>query len=190
MLPAFPKIRQKRIEANTAVMRQVAGRVSPISGQVKRHVQFEGAGNTIERHDDTVSTTNMGTVTVELSVPSDTPLVEFTPAKLYEYLVDMGKQIGEQEAKHLFAGLDKQLTEASQVVNAGGKPFSEDLILESLDKMQHDFTDDGQWFAPTIVMGGQTADVPGESFHRRLAELLSRKRDDFRRREADRVLAG
>lgn len=191
MLPGFPKIRRHRIEDNAALIKHVARLVSPMIGELKRHVQFEGTGNTIERHDETSTTTNMLPVSATLSVPSDTRLADFTPRKHREYLVDAGRQMGQGAAKQLFAELDTQLTAAGQVVDAGGRPLSEDLILETLDRMHHDFTDDGQWLAPTIVMGNEVnPQAPSESFNRRLGELLSRKRDDFRRREADRDLAG
>lgn len=190
MLPGFPKIRAKRVEGNGATIQFVARQVSPLIGEIKRHAQFEGEGNIIERHDDTVSDSGMGKISAVMTVPN-MPLDEFTERRHLAYLVDAGRQMAEGATRHLLGELDRQLTDVGQVIDAGGKPFSEELILETLDKLHHEFTDDGDWIPPTIVIGRPTLPGnPSDSFNRRLAELLNRKRDDFRRREADRVLAG
>lgn len=191
MLPGFPKLRARRIEDNAAFIQHVAKCTSPIIGEVKRHVQFEGAGNTIERYDDTVSATNMAPISAEFVIATHTPLAEFTQQRHQASLIDLGQQMARGASTHAYAELDKGLAAAGQVVDAGGRPMSEDLILEMMDKMHHDFTDDGQWIAPTIIgNAGAPQFAPSDSFNRRLGEILNRKRDDFRRREADRVLAG
>ena len=82
------------------------------------------------------------------------------------------------------------------VVHAGGKPFSEDTFLDVIEAMEHSFARDGSWQPPTMIVGPGMAEqiaAAGEmsaAGNNRLKAILEKKRDDFRRREAARILVG
>jgi hypothetical protein len=100
----------------------------------------------------------------------------------------------------MFAQLETSTAEVGNVVDAGGQPLNEELVLKTLEKLEHSFEPDGTWNPPTILASPETverlmrsanADGSGSAeFDESLAKILDKKRDDFRRREADRVLAG
>lgn len=194
MLPTFPKIQQHRMEDNFATVEQLAMRISPMLGMIARHAQFEGAGHAIERHDDTVSETKMASVTGEVTLSTDMPLVDFTPAELLKQLAALAQQMARGTTENLLSEINRETAAVGNVVDAGGQPPSEDLLIEIFSRMEHTFDEAGRWRPPTLFTGGNMKALQdiqsSESFQRRLDDILRQKRDDFRRREADRVLAG
>lgn len=194
MLPTFPRIQQHRMEDNFLTVHRLAAQISPMLGMIARNIQFEGSGHAIERHDDTTSETEMATVAGELTFSKDMPLGEFTSAELLRRLAELAQQMVRGTSEHFFAEINKATEAVGNVVDGGGKPPSEDLLIEAYSKMEHTFDADGRWKPPTLITGGNSQVIneihASASFQRRLGDVLRQKKDDYRRREADRVLAG
>ncbi len=199
MLPSYPKIVDLRSKLNAAEVKQWASRLSPILSQIKSHIQFEGGGNIILRHDNTVGDEPLQTASAELKTKI-MPLEEFTPEYLAAQLQEAGKQFAKQMSQYFYNTMDKVTAESGNVVDAKGKSFSEDMLLEMLEKMDHSFKADGSWNAPTGFVGSDAfkaieklnnkSDEEKRIYNEKLEKLLEKKRDEFNRREADRVLAG
>lgn len=195
MLPTFPKIVNLRREANTAVVKAKVRQMAPQFGLIGHNIQFEGTGHTLTRADASIDQTQMQAVSAEIQVARGSALKDFTPEVVDAYLTAAARQMAEGMSKHFFEVMDRGTREAGMVVDAKGRPLSEDLLLEVIEKMEHTFEDDGTWNPPTILaspemvekVAGRGMSPEGEA---RLAEILDRKRDDFRRRQARRVLAG
>lgn len=194
MLPTYPIIETFRDDKNTATIHAMARRMSPMLAAVQRRVQFEGRGHVIERHDETISDTDMAAVTAELTIPADMALDDLTFDRLNELLAGVAEQMALGTARHFCETIDAATEAVGNVVDGGGRGLSEDLLIEIYGKMEHTFDADGVWRPPDIFAGsgitGWEAIVASPSFQKRLQELLRQKRDDFRRREAARVLAG
>lgn len=194
MLPTFPRIQQHRMEDNFLTVNMLAAQMSPLIGMVSHNIQFEGAGHAIERHDDTVSETEMTTVTAELTFSMDMLLDDFTPAELLRRLGELAEQKARETSKYFYAEINKATEAVGHVVDGGGQPPSEDLLIDAYSRMEHTFDSDGRWKPPTLFTGGNAQLIndihASASFQRRLGDVLRQKRDDYRRREADRVLAG
>ena len=195
MLPTFPKIIELRREANEAAVKAKVSQMAPQFGMIGHNVQFEGSGHSIIRADDTVDHTEMAAVSAEMRVPIGSALHDFTLQVVDTYLTGAARQMAEGMSKHFFEVIDRGTREAGMVVDGKGGPITEDLILEVFEKMEHTFNDDGSWNAPVILAGQDMIDkmlanVGTPAGNAKLAELLERKRDDFRRRQAGRVLAG
>ncbi|MBI1406037.1 MAG: hypothetical protein GC145_07925 [Caulobacter sp.] len=182
------------MEDNLAMVQQLAMRISPMLGMIARHNQFEGSGHAIERHDDTVSETEMASVTGEITFSRDMLLTDFTPAELLKRLAELAQQMARGTTENFLSEINRATAAVGNLVEGGGKPLSEDLLIETYSKMEHTFDANGQWQPPTLFTGGDTTAFQkiqsSASFQRRLGDVLRQKRDDFRRREADRVLAG
>lgn len=192
MLPTYPLIVSFRKSANSERIQGIAHALSPFN-QVDRHCQHEGRGQVIERHDETESEVELATVMAELVTPMDLPLTDFTPLRLDEMLIDIAQQMARGTAEHGFAEIGKATAAVGNVVDGAGRPVSEDLLIDAFSRMEHSFDPDGSWRVPDIVGGDPAAlraIMERASFQKRLKALLARKRDDFRDREADRVLAG
>ncbi|MNH51790.1 hypothetical protein D3C85_1402410 [compost metagenome] len=93
MLPTYPVVERFREEENSAIIRKMARRMSPMLDAVQHRVQFEGRKHVIERHDDTVSDTDMASVKAELTIPADMSLEEFDFSRLESLLQGVATQM-------------------------------------------------------------------------------------------------
>lgn len=199
MLPSFPKIEVLRARTNRRIIENLTAQFSPVLGQIDRHTQFEGRETTVLRDDDTVGRSSLDPVSAEVLVER-IPLAEFTEQELMKKLTWMAEQIAQGVSGILYAEMERGTTEVGNVVDAQGQPFSEELILKAMEKMDHSFAPDGTWERPTFVVSPEIFNKfmqdtgnrgPGShAFERSLKNILQKKRDDFRRREADRIVAG
>jgi hypothetical protein len=199
MLPAFPKIEKWCGELGSQLIERLAAQHAPLLGLIDKHIQFEGGGSRIHRHDDSEGDTPLQRITAEVSFPRRLPLNDL-PNELPKHAQALAEQIAAAASKLFYEQLAEATAEAGTTIDAQGKPFSEKMILSLLAKMDHSFAPDGTWEAPTLVtspemverlMRSAGPDGSGSlEFNEALGKLLEQKRDEFRRREADRILAG
>ena len=198
MLPTFPQIEKTRSRLNVAAIHRLTEEISPILGQMKRHIIYEGEASSIQRYDETHETNEMTTVSAELKIDI-VEVNKFTQEVLFSYLRSAAEQIAKDATQHLFSVFDRVTAQTGNVVDANGAPFDEKMVLDMIEKMEHAFNADGSWVAPTILMPEDqakkilaTQEKSGVSaaFDERLNAILEKKRDAFFSREASRVLVG
>ena len=114
-------------------------------------------------------------------------------------LMPVSTEIGAKMAKHMFQTIEAGVKSVGNELSAGGKPITAELILDALDKVLVDFGADGQPKWPTIVIHPSLSDrLKAEdarfgsepALAQRFAETIERKREEWRAREASRVLVG
>ncbi len=131
-------------------------------------------------------------LTIELSeVPELT--TEKIKAKLDAVAEDMARQMSQSIFREL-----KQVTEQTgNAVDARGKPLTKELFLELFEKVESDFTPDGQLIPPSIVMPPDAWKANESKFRewendkefiRRHTEIINKKREAWYAREASRKL--
>jgi len=199
MLPTFPKIEDFRRRANQKFVNQSAESRTGILPQINKHVQHEGRHIGIMRHDDTQSETPILTATAEVTI-ARMPLASFTEEVLLQQLEKAAEQLARSMSEQMFAQIDRTLAEVGNVLDAKGQPLSEELILKMLARIEHQFEPDGTWKPPTLVVSPQVYERlmkdgvarsgGSPAFNEALGKILEKKKDEHRRREADRVLAG
>ncbi len=196
MLPSYPKIQKIYLDDALQKIEQRAAELAPIIAMTNKHIQFEGNRTTLFRHDDSVGDTEMKPVTAEVQFER-VPLPDIENQREKKIL-----EVAEQKAigvsQIFYDELGKAAEETGNVVDAGGKSFNEEAILKCLEKMDHTFASDGTWNPPTIIAGGaafeQLLNAPSNAtpaskkFNKSLGDILDKKRNDFRDREASRVL--
>lgn len=117
-----------------------------------------------------------------------------------QYLVEVfDSQVERLQSEHfeLFRErLDEGAARTGNSVNAGGRPFTFDLYLELMEKVQWDFHDDGRpdldsrALIVSPEMGNYLeAQVPrwlaDPEYQRRFESLVEKKREEWRDRESD-----
>lgn len=94
-----------------------------------------------------------------------------------------------------FANLGEICDASGQAIDAGGRPFDYDLLLEALEGIEISFDADGNPKMPTLVMHPETADrlaalpPPSPEQEARLAAMMQRKKEDFDARRRSRQLS-
>ena len=90
-------------------------------------------------------------VTATMQLPFDA-LETGDAARLIETLGGAGAAMRSEMARHVFARMDEIAEENGMVVDARGAPFSADLFVEGLEKMDIDFDAQGNAIMPAYVV--------------------------------------
>lgn len=195
MLPTLPKLVRDRQNRNIETVRASVKRLAPMVGLIKAHILFEGRSSAILREDGELDETPMHRASGEATIKCE-KLVDFTEGAVERHLEDIAEQLARGMSEEFQKRMHEVTSKTGNVVDAGGKPFSEDVFLEMIETMEHSFGTDGSWQPPTMIVGPGMAEkiaAAGEMSpdgNKRLKAILEKKRDDFRRREAARVLVG
>jgi hypothetical protein len=199
MLPTYPAIEEISRQEYRRTIQKMTAEFEPILSSIDSHIQFEGRGNAIIRHDDTVGKTPMHAIAAEVQLQK-LKLTEFTEEEFFSFLADIAKQFAKGFGAKIYSEINAAADSVGNVVSAEGKPFSEDLLLKTLEKMEHNFSPDGRWQPPRIMAGSAVVEKIQEmmeanpngspDFNTKLGLLLARKKDEYRSREASRILAG
>ena len=124
-------------------------------------------------------------------------LIERGPIALVEGLKKLAEDLSSQQSKMVFERLDQITDRTGNVVDAEGQAINPDLILQSLEKIEIDFSEDGQPRLPTLVVSPEHYErlkekmlewEKDEHYKRRFDELIERKRQEWRDRESHRKL--
>ena len=132
-------------------------------GMIERHVQFEGDRSTIYRYDATVSETKFVPVSATLTI-GEMRLAEFNDQRLGEHLINLADQLAAVASKRAYEQLDTAITEVGNVVDAAGKPFDEELVLQMIEKMEHSFDKSGNWIFPKVSRKPRNREPHGSKF--------------------------
>jgi hypothetical protein len=196
MLPDFPKAKEKILEALGERIR--ARSLSSFFRDVKRQTCYEGDRHRIVRDDGSVAEGEFkeasGIITLDLSL-SDSITEEDIIAKVDTAAQDMGSQM----ERHFFGEIYKSVEEVGNIIDAAGKPFTAEIYLEALERIQLDFSQPGSPHLPTLVCSPKTGAIMKEELQRlntdpelarRYCELIVQKWNEWRERESSRKLVG
>lgn len=196
MLPDFPETKRMFAQFFQTYMRTRAREISPFGMVQTRHL-YEGRSMKITRADK--SETETGTVRLstqmEIGYAEVENLTLETVIKKYDEIVlDMVRK----QADFVRERLTEDLPE-SQTVQGAGKKFGPQLLFEVMERMQiefyadgrpHEIYVDGPQFAPD-KLDAIFKEIDGDpELSKKFEELINKKKEDWRAREADRKLVG
>lgn len=133
--------------------------------------------------DDVILDKEPAKVEIKFNVPFEVILK--TDIEAFMVSIDEASESGiESLVPQLFEFLSEVCDANGQVVDGRGRPFSYDLFLELIEKIEISFNDDGTPNMPTLVIHPDMrkvleANAPSEQQQKQMEELISRKRDDF-----------
>lgn len=166
-----------------------------VFAKAQRQLIHEGDKLQMERADGTSDVSELKEVTGELELKtSDLPSMSM--AERLQKLDQIADQMASQMSAHAFQTLGETLERAGQTSDRKGRPLDAEAILEALDKIQIDFDDPPEL---SLVIPPALKERAAEAFEQletdpqlraRRDEIISRKRREWRDREADRKLVG
>ena len=195
MLPDFPQIKGKLRSILNQRLKRTAYQDGIVS-RIRRFRAHEGQGFSMEREDGSSEQTNFRERSVELTLTKE-ELIKLTPKELIEKVDKMAGDMAKQTTEDLFAVMHKATTETGNVVDGKGQPFSFDLFLEGLKKVEMDFDDAGKPSGMTVLVPPQVAKKIPDLLQqwendaectRRFDELMTVNREAWRDRESRRKL--
>jgi hypothetical protein len=195
MLPTYPKLVRDRQGRNMEMVRARVSQLSPMFGLIKSHQLFEGRSSAIQREDGTLDETPIHRASGEVTIKCEM-LIDFNETTVAHHLHEVAEQLARSSSEQFYQYMNDVTAKTGNVVDGGGRPFSEDIVLDALEAMEHSFGKDGSWNPPTMIVGSGMAEkiaVAGDmsvAGNKRLKAILEKKYDDHRRREAARILVG
>ena len=112
-------------------------------------------------------------------------------------LQEIAYQLSKARGKMIFSELNTMLDDAGQTTDAGGREFSFELWLQTLEKLEFEFDENGKPLYPTMVIPPAMLPTVNRVFaeadqdedkKQQLGNLLRRKREAFNAKEANRKL--
>jgi hypothetical protein len=197
MLPDLPNLKQdiRRIQD-----RHLENRIDQQSGffsELPKHYMHEGNRMRIRRANGSVEEIKRKKTLGKLSLNvSEIPAL--TLKERIAKLDTVADQMADQMVTHTIETLGEGLDKAGQVIDRKGKPFDAETIFEVLEKIQIEF-DKSEQYDLTILIPPALAPRVKEilqlletdkNLQKRHAEIMERKREEWRDREAARKLVG
>lgn len=198
MLPDLPKLKKELWGIWSQYLQQQMHANMGVFQQAGRYTSHEGDRLRVVRADGTVEESEFKRASSEMVMKLD-DVPTSTPLERRQLLDRLALEMGSQIATHLFDGLNKTLDAAGQVVDGQGKPFDHETIFAVMESIQIDFDEAGRHVPLSIVYApGMTGEVrkafrlieSDSEIKARYEELISRKKVEWRDREAARKLVG
>jgi hypothetical protein len=195
MLPDFPRLKTE-IQKLLAMGLEDRIRQDPLFSQMRQVRFFEGDKWAIGRTHGDVDQSSFTKIVAEVPVKHDDVISKGVMA-FVENVGVLAKQIQQQQATILFDAINKATTVTGNVVDAKGRPFTFELFLEMIEKMELSFDDEGNPHMPSLIVHPAMAAKIQENraeweanpeYKERLDEIIARKRREWNDRESHREL--
>jgi hypothetical protein len=198
MLPDFPMLKHDFERAITRFMRARSRQYEGPIANVPKSQVFEGHETAIVRIDEKEDITEIIEARAELQIPfADLPRMQLLD--LLGRLDEVVKEIAATKAKHFYETIAKASQRAGTAVDAKGSRLTAEYFLDGLEKVWIEFKSDGTARMPELVVGPALADDARQvlarlksepELQRRFNEIMIKKREEWRAREANRELVG
>jgi len=198
MIPDFAVLKE---ELNGAITRFMRDRFKfhqgPLSDVPQGRI-FEGRRNIIVREDGSEDETKMQELSAETRISAD-EIRELHLPKLLQKLDDSVKEMAAAQAQHFYQTMSEGVEKVGNTIDGGGQPLTAELFLQAMEKIWIDFNADSSPQMPEVhISPNQTDNVKRmierlESephLKRRFDQIMLKKREEWRAREADRKLVG
>lgn len=196
MLPDFPKEKALLQKFWNEYLAQKHRELLGIFATIPSFAIHEGDRWKIERSDGTESEQEYQEMSSGFTIGFD-EVPDLTPEKIKAMLDAVAEDGARQMSQSIFKEIEEATRQVGNTVDAQGKPLTKELFLELLDKVETEFTQDGQWIPPSIVMNPDVWKAneakfkeweQDKEFAKRQAEIINKKREAWYAREALRKL--
>lgn len=193
----FPKINQELETILQKCIKLIAKRIDPVFGRIPEKPIPEGRILEIIKENKT-SKINLNEFISRITIKKEDIRSTNLDAFVLE-VIKMIKDTGEKMARFFFREIDSILTEAGQIIDAGGREFDFDTLLEIFKKIEIPFDKDGNprldrykfvlnpKLYNKIVPKLQEWERDPEK-HNRFNALIEQKRKEYYAKEASRKL--
>jgi hypothetical protein len=196
MLPDFPKEKALLQKFWNQYLAHKHKELLGIFATIPSFAIHEGDRWKLERSDGTESEQNYQEMSSGFTISLE-EVPDLTPEKIKAKLDAAAEDGAQQMTQSIYKEIEEATRAVGNAVDGKGKPFSKELFLEMLEKIDMDFTPDGQLIPPTFVMPPNAVDAnktkfkewdQDEEFNARHTELINKKREKWYAREALRKL--
>lgn len=198
MLPNFPKLKNKLEKLYIQRMLKVQKESGSPVLDVPRVKQFEG-NKIIFRYPDG-TTRELKMKKIESGIKINLENVEkMEPDDIREQIDQLAQDAARQQAKIAYDEISKAAKSVGNVIDVKGKELSIDDFFNMIEKLWIDFDKNGKPNIPQIIGGEKAVKAFSKimvqletepELNKRFEQILRKKREEWRDREASRKLVG
>lgn len=199
MLPDLPKLKADVAQVFHIIFKNRLNAYLGVIGEMPQYIIKEGSNPVTIRPDASRDETTLKAASAETIFKAE-EIPHLTAEQRVARLDDVARDMANQMSSHAFATINKAIDKVGNVVNGKGKPFSPEAVFEVLEKIQLDFEADGVKHKElTVIIPPAMSDRVRETFEqihqdselsKRYKEIIDKKREEWRAREAARKLVG
>jgi hypothetical protein len=188
LLPLYPELKEKIEKFLMDIARQAAdNQLSVFSAVTPRVRQHEGNRLEYMTVDGKEKSTDYHRAGVGFDInQSDVP--DMTLHQAVELVKEKGAELGLQEASFFYKTLNESLAEVGNLLNAGGRSLTVDLLLQMLGRIRFPFDKDDNPLMPTLLVGPDLKEKVIQVFEEinedadaqeRLKGIIDQKREEW-----------
>jgi hypothetical protein len=192
MLPDFPKVREYTSNLLHESFEQHVAAQTGVMRDIKAVMMHEGHRMKLVRSDGSIEQHPMKKMETTIRLGKDDLEKKGLQAVL-EAMNEAAADLAEKQSRFFFQRLEETLEGTGQTCDAGGRPFTFDLMLQALEMVDIDFDEQGNPILPTLVSGRAAWEaaqkwIVTDEQRKQHKELIERKRLAWRERESNRRL--
>jgi hypothetical protein len=196
MLPDYTETKKLFGRFFQTCMRQKGRTLSPLA-DVQTRFLHEGRGMKVKRPDDSESNSAVQLFSSIMEVRID-EIPDFTLEKAIAKFDEMVLDMVRQQTGFALGRISEEIP-STQTVNAKGKTLDAEMVLEMFEAIQLEFYPDGRphelhviggLFTPERMRAVDEEFANNPELQRRRDDLMEKKREEWRAREASRKLVG
>jgi hypothetical protein len=195
MLPDFPKTKSEISRLLSMRVRLKTQQLSPFASLPSAFIQHEGNLHSYPQEGFGTVTEGYERFEIPFKVEFD-ELRQLVGDRLLEKMDTIAEELARKTSEHGYRVLDRVTEQAGNRLDAGGKPFDQEMYLAMLDKVEISFGDDGKpdfvmLMHPTMAetMKARWAEWEQDPvFMNRHERMMGLKREAWRDRESYRKL--
>lgn len=154
----------------------------PFFGQIGIQPDYHGGGFHYENEGEHL-VTSLSEIKIETNMSID-DIINYNIEKFSENIHSLANQRLEQMFKIFIKTMEQITNLTGNITYAQGKPFSIDMILDSLEKLDIGFDDEGNARLPQILVGPDLGEKMKnlkmtESQEKRFAKIIEKKKKEF-----------
>lgn len=198
MLPDYPKLKERLSKLLTSRLVSEQKKIGSPVLDVPRRIQHEGRKTRIIREDGSVWESDMKKIQTQIKINLQ-DVKNMKPKDIIEKIDEMAMQAASQQSKIAYEEIEKAVREVGNALDLKGEKFKVDHFFQMLEKLWIDFDKEGKPLLPTIVAGEKAYKVLSEvltqiennsEYKGRMEEIIMKKKELWRDREANRKLVG
>src|SRR5271157_4754647 len=151
MIPDFPKEKEKLMKYWNRYLAAKNKELMGFLGKIPTHANHEGHMWDLIQSDGSTHSQPYheieGMLTLEIS-----EIPNLTPDKIRQKLDQIAEVIARQMSQKMFEEINRVTSEAGNLVNARGQPFTKELFLQMIEKIDMDFDENGNLKPPALIM--------------------------------------
>jgi hypothetical protein len=196
MLPDYPSLKDRMMKERVAAFEREMNASMPIVSKFKKIRFHEGHAYSLERTDGVIETQEFLTIKEPVVISAQLDFDQ-TVSQVNQRMTSLAQDMATHMERVFASNFERVTAEVGNAINANGAPFTLELYLDALDRIDVEFDSFGFPIWPILSGHPATLEALRREFERfrsssqlrdRAEAIVRKKREEWRVRESSRRL--